>query len=89
MSIGDYAFLYCSSLQKVTIGKNVEAIGFRAFYDCDLLTEAIFTITDGWSYVTTPSSENSSPIYNTALLIPEFAATTLTTNYCNGYWQRA
>jgi hypothetical protein len=37
-SIGDYAFLYCSSLTRVTIPNNVTSIGYEAFDDCTHLT---------------------------------------------------
>ena len=37
-SIGDWAFIYCTSLTSVTIGNSVKSIGGEAFYDCDSLT---------------------------------------------------
>ena len=37
-SIGDYAFLYCSSLTRVAIPNSVTSIGYEAFDDCTRLT---------------------------------------------------
>ncbi len=37
--IGDYAFCFYSGLNSVTIGENVEKIGYSAFYNCKNLTE--------------------------------------------------
>ena len=37
-SIGDWAFVYCSSLTSVSIGNNVTNIGARAFSNCASLT---------------------------------------------------
>ena len=44
-SIGDYAFLGCSSLTSVTIPDSVTSIGSGAFYNCSSLTSV--TIPDG------------------------------------------
>lgn len=38
LTIGDYAFTYCDSLEKVTIPSSVETIGFNALWGCDKLT---------------------------------------------------
>lgn len=40
-SIGDYAFVYCSGLTKVTIPKSVSSIGVGAFGACSNLTKVI------------------------------------------------
>ncbi|MGI6179283.1 leucine-rich repeat domain-containing protein [Butyricicoccus intestinisimiae] len=40
-SIGDYAFVYCSSLTEVTIPEGVTSIGVGAFGACSNLTKAI------------------------------------------------
>ena len=40
-SIGDYAFVYCSGLTKVTIPKSVSSIGVGAFGACSSLTKVI------------------------------------------------
>ena len=45
MTIGDYAFLGCSSLTSVTIPDSVTTIGDAAFYECSSLTS--ITIPDG------------------------------------------
>ena len=39
ITIGSYAFEYCSSLTSVTIGDGVTSIGDYAFYNCSSLTE--------------------------------------------------
>ena len=40
-SIGDYAFLGCSSLTSITIPNSVTSIGYEAFYSCSGLTSII------------------------------------------------
>ena len=39
ISIGEYAFRYCTSLTNITIPDSVTSIGSRAFYGCSGLTE--------------------------------------------------
>ncbi|MBR4028662.1 MAG: leucine-rich repeat protein [Alistipes sp.] len=51
-TIGEYAFLYCSSLTSVTIPDSVTTIGDGAFYDCSSLT----SVTIGDSVTTVGSS---------------------------------
>ena len=41
-SIGEYAFVSCSSLSSVTIPESVTLIGGRAFYECYSLTSVLF-----------------------------------------------
>ncbi len=40
-SLGDYAFLSCSNLVSIHLGKPT-AVGYRAFYGCDLLTHVSY-----------------------------------------------
>ncbi len=41
ISIGDYAFIYCSGLTEITIPNSVTSIGYEAFSGCTGLTEVI------------------------------------------------
>jgi hypothetical protein len=41
-SIGDCAFMYCYSLEAVSLSKNVNSIGRQAFYGCSGLTSVTF-----------------------------------------------
>ena len=57
MSIGDYAFQYCSSLTAINIPESVMSIGYRAFYNCSSLTainipEGVTSIGSGAFYGT-------------------------------------
>ena len=38
-SVGDYAFEWCESLERLTVGKGLESIGKWAFYGCDGLKD--------------------------------------------------
>ena len=70
-SIGDWAFIGCSSLKEVVIGNGVTSIGNSAFYNCDSLTEVVipdsvtsiedsaFRSCDGLTEVVIPDSVTS------------------------------
>ena len=42
LSIGNYAFAYCSALTAITIPESVTTIGAEAFRDCNLVTAILF-----------------------------------------------
>lgn len=47
-SIDYCAFIYCTALTAVTVGKNVKSIGTNCFIDCKLLTSVRFEDTENW-----------------------------------------
>ena len=61
-SIGNYAFIDCSSLQSITVPDSVTSIGYHAFYDCSSLTT--ITVPDSvksigyWAFYGCPSLQD-------------------------------
>jgi len=78
-SIGDSAFLGCSSLTSVTIPDSVTSIGSSAFYDCDSLTSV--TIPDNVTSI--GNSAFSSCDSLTSVTIPD-SVTSIGYNAFNG-----
>ena len=66
-SIGDYAFVYCSGLTKVTIPKSVSSIGVGAFGACSNLTKVI--IAEGVTSIKDRAFEGCSSL--TEVTIPK------------------
>ena len=67
ISIGDYAFYYCSSLTSISIPDSVTSIGDGAFYNCRSLTS--ISIPDS---VTSIGNLAFSDCYNlTSIVIPD------------------
>ena len=66
-SIGDYAFVYCSSLTEVTIPEGVTSIGVGAFGACSNLTKVI--IAEGVTSIGERAFEGCSNL--TKVIIPE------------------
>ena len=66
-SIGDYAFLGCSSLTSVTIPDSVTSIGDSAFYNCSSLTSV--TIPDGVTSIEGSAFSGCSSL--TSVTIPD------------------
>ena len=70
-TIGDQAFISCSSLTSVTIGNSVTTIGSFAFYDCDLLT----SVTIGNSVTTIGDDAFCDCTRLTSVTIPDSVTT--------------
>lgn len=63
MSIGDFAFFYCTNLTSVNIGNKVKSIGYDAFFYCTNLTDVICfaeAVPSADNYAFDPSIQNAT-----------------------------
>ena len=58
-SVPQYCFRYCSSLEKVNLGKNMESLGYGSFYGCSKMKSIVIPITLTWVSYSADSSCNS------------------------------
>lgn len=82
-TIGDYAFMNCSALESVVIGKSVACIGYSAFYRCNSLASVVFADAESWNYYIDDEEEGTLPLAS-----PQANAAYITFAYHDYIWKK-